>query len=233
MARVVIVEKDGFLGSAVAAVLETKGHSVQVHGDDVSAAEIVEHFHPDLAVIHRHEHEGDSAVVFGRRFRALSDAAMMFLMDTDCLDERIEAFEIGADDVLCKPIAIAELCARVQALLRRSGRIDRSRHTVGDLLIDELAHAVCRNDRPVDLTSLEFSLLMAMVRHRGQVLSKVQLLDEVWGFRHYDVNLVEVHVSALRRKLEHHGPRLIHTVRGAGYVLRAATRPAFPTRAAG
>lgn len=232
MARVVIMESDGFLGGAVGAVLETKGHSVQVHSDSVSAAAIVDRFGPELAVIHRRE-RGEPALTFGRSFRSLSDAAMLFLMDSDRLEDRIEAFDIGADDVLSRPIAIAELCARVQALLRRSGRIDRNVHTVGDLLVDELAHTVSRNDAVVDLTSMEFSLLIALLRHRGQVLSKVQLLDEVWGFEHYDVNLVEVHVSSLRRKLERHGPRLIHTIRGAGYVLRTSTRPAFPARVAG
>jgi DNA-binding response OmpR family regulator len=108
--------------------------------------------------------------------------------------------------------------------MRRGAGTARHVLEVDDLVVDELAHTVRCRDAEIELTSLEFSLLTTLLRHQNQVLSKVQLLDEVWGFEHYDVNLVEVHVSALRRKLEAHIPRIIHTVRGAGYVVRAAAR---------
>ncbi len=226
MARVLIIEPDAFLGGAVAAVLEGKGHEVHLCGLDVVLGEVVESWRPDLALIHKHESAiGERALDLGRRFRALSDAPMMFLMESESLEERIDGFNLGADDVLSRPIAIGEVCARANALLRRTGRITRNVHAVGELEVDEAAHTVSINNRSIDLTAMEFSLLLTLVRHRGQVLSKTQLLSEVWGFDHYDVNLVEVHVSALRRKLERSAPRLIHTVRGAGYVLRPSTRP--------
>jgi len=91
---------------------------------------------------------------------------------------------------------------------------------LGDLVVDESAHSVVRAGNVVDLTHREFSLLVMLCRHSGMVLSKVQLLANVWGFEHYDLNVVEVHVSALRKKLEEHGPRIIQTVRGVGYVCR-------------
>ena len=121
---------------------------------------------------------------------------------------------------------MAELLARMRAALRRNGREARSVLELGDLVVDESAHSVVRAGRVVDLTHREFSLLVMLCRHSGMVLSKVQLLANVWGFEHYDLNVVEVHVSALRRKLEEHGPRLIQTVRGVGYVFRPVTNPA-------
>jgi DNA-binding response OmpR family regulator len=228
MARALIVLADDFIGDAVSAVLEAKGHTVRVQVDEAGLDHALEVFRPDLAMIQMRADEPDlRALSVGRRFRSASDAALLYLMGSDRLEDRIAAFEIGADDVLSMPFAMAELCARAQALLRRSGTSDAKVHCIEDVLVDELAHTVSRRDMLIDLTSNEFSLLMAMLRHRGQVLSKVQLLDEVWGFEHYDVNVVEVHISALRRKLEAHGPRLIHTVRGVGYVLRSVGRPAL------
>ncbi|MDQ1497429.1 MAG: two-component system, OmpR family, response regulator, partial [Actinomycetota bacterium] len=110
--------------------------------------------------------------------------------------------------------------ARMRAVLRRTGREGRTVFELGDLRIDADAHSVVRDGQAIDLTHREFALLVEMCRHPGMVLSKLQLLTNVWGFEQYDLNVVEVHVSALRRKLEEHGARVIHTVRNAGYVFR-------------
>ncbi|MBV8966585.1 MAG: response regulator transcription factor, partial [Mycobacteriaceae bacterium] len=117
---------------------------------------------------------------------------------------------------------LAELVARVQALLRRLGRIT-STVTIGDLVVDADAGTVRRGSAPLSLTATEFKLLCFLAQHRGKVLTKTQILSGLWGFDAYDPNLVEVHISALRRKLEQHGPRLLHTRRGLGYVLSAET----------
>jgi len=130
------------------------------------------------------------------------------------------AFDAGGDDYVVKPFIMAELLARMRAVLRRSGREGRRVLEIADLIVDEDAHAAVRAGTTLDLTQREFSLLATLCHHTGVVLSKVQLLTQVWGFEHYDLNVVEVHISALRRKIEEQGPRLIHTVRGVGYVLR-------------
>ena len=128
--------------------------------------------------------------------------------------------QAGADDVIVKPFDIAELTARIQMIGRRDG--GERALTFCDVEVDELAHTVYRGGAEIDLTVTEFNLLATFLRNAGRVMSKRQLLVSVWGFDDYDVNLVEVHVSALRRKLELHGPRIVQTVRGIGYVLRAA-----------
>jgi DNA-binding response OmpR family regulator len=112
--------------------------------------------------------------------------------------------------------------ARVAAILRRLGRVP-STVQVADLVVDESAQIASRAGRTLELTGTEFKLLAYLTGHRGRILSKTQLLTQVWGYDEYDPNLVEAHVSALRRKLEAHGPRLVHTVRGAGY--RVAVAP--------
>jgi DNA-binding response OmpR family regulator len=114
-----------------------------------------------------------------------------------------------------------ELLARVRALLRRTGRLESAVHQIDDLIVDEAARSAHRGGHDVELTPIEFDLLVHLVRQPGRALSKERLLSLVWGSDEYAVNVVEVHVSALRRKLEVHGPRLVHTVRGAGYLARA------------
>jgi DNA-binding response OmpR family regulator len=137
----------------------------------------------------------------------------------DSLADRIRGFDAGADDYVVKPFAIVEVLARVTAILRRLGRVPATVQ-VGDLIVDEDAKVAVRAGVTIDLTGTEFRILAYLIGHRGRILSKTQLLTQVWGYDEYDPNLVEVHVSALRRKLEQHGPRLIHTARGLGYVLR-------------
>ena len=132
--------------------------------------------------------------------------------------DRIAGLELGADDYLVKPFALEELMARVRAVLRRRGAIPQVLE-VERLLVDEEHGFAARDGRELALalTSTGLRLLAFLVRHRGQALSKAQLLTQVWGYDAYDHNVVEVHISALRRKLEANGPRLIHTVRGIGY----------------
>jgi DNA-binding response OmpR family regulator len=150
----------------------------------------------------------------------LSGIPVIFLTAADALQDRLTGFEAGGDDYVVKPFAMAELLARVRALLRRSGRLDSPVIEIRDLLIDDSAKQAFRSGASLDLTPTEFELLSVLARSPNEVYSKGQLLSQVWGFDAYDPNLVEVHMSALRRKLEAHGPRLVHTVRGRGYVFR-------------
>ena len=176
---------------------------------------------PDLAVLDVML-PGDDGFALAQRLRAARDVAIVFLTARDGLDDRLAGFALGADDYLVKPFALEELLARVRAVLRRTGRLAGPLEA-GDLLVDEAAAVATRAGRPLGLTPTELRLLAFLMRHRGQVLSKYQLLSQVWGYDDYDPNLVEVHTSALRRKLEDGGAaRLIHTVHGIGYRLGPA-----------
>jgi DNA-binding response OmpR family regulator len=151
-----------------------------------------------------------------RALRRRHELPIIFLTARDAVADRVTGLELGADDYLVKPFALEELLARVRAVLRRRGAIPQVLE-VDRLLVDEEHGFAARAGRELALTSTELRLLAFLMRHRGQALSKDQLLTQVWGYDAYDHNLVEVHISALRRKLEIEGPRLIHTVRGIGY----------------
>jgi DNA-binding response OmpR family regulator len=212
--RIAVVEDEAPARSAVARALRDEGFVVAEFADGQRAEELLAHA-PDLAVLDVML-GADDGFELATRLRACRDLPVLFLTARDSLDDRVAGFAIGADDYLAKPFALEELLARIRAVLRRSGRTTEPLE-VGDVLIDESAGSAARAGAPLHLTATELRLLAFLVRHRGQVLSKDQLLTQVWGYDAYDPNLVEVHVSALRRKLEHHGGRVIQTVRGLGY----------------
>jgi two-component system OmpR family response regulator len=153
------------------------------------------------------------------------DTPVLFLTARDSLEDKAAGFAAGADDYLTKPFSLAEMVMRVHAILRRSGRIaeapDSSTLRFADVELDVDGHQVRRGGEPIELTATEFSLLRYFMSNPGIVLSKGQILDQVW---HYDFdgdsNICETYVSYLRKKLNEHGPPLIHTVRLVGYVLR-------------
>jgi two-component system, OmpR family, response regulator len=215
-ARVAVIEDESAVRSGVTAALEGEGLVVSAFADYVDA-ETISATMPDLIVLDVGLPGGDGFEL-ARRLRAGGDVPIVFLTARDGVVDRLTGFDIGADDYLVKPFALEELLARVRVVLRRVGR-----HTepleAGDLLVDEQAGLAYRKGQPLGLTPTELRLLAFFVRHRGLVLSKTQLLSQVWGYDAYDPNVVEVHVSALRRKLEEHGPRLVETVRGLGYRL--------------
>ncbi|HKN38524.1 MAG TPA: response regulator transcription factor, partial [Acidimicrobiia bacterium] len=163
---------------------------------------------------------GVNGITVARRLRATKDIPFVFLTAATRIEDVLAGFDVGGDDYVVKPFVMAELLVRMQAVLRRWGRVGRSVLQVKDLVIDTQAHSAVRAGKVIDLTHREFSLLATLAQHPGIVLSKVQLLTQVWGSEHYDLNLVEVHICALRRKLDKDGQPLIHTVRGVGYVLR-------------
>jgi DNA-binding response OmpR family regulator len=141
----------------------------------------------------------------------------------DGVEDRVRGLRSGSDDYVVKPFDLAELVARIEALLRRMGRM-HSRIAIDDLVLETDSGVVLRGREPISLTATEFKLLAYLAAHRDRVVTKTQILTAVWGYEDYDPNLVEVYVSAVRRKLEEHGPRLLHTVRGMGYALRANPR---------
>jgi two-component system, OmpR family, response regulator len=219
VARVLVVEDEDAIRVPLASALRGAGHEVRECPDGTGFEDVVDAFRPDLAMLDI-QLPGRDGFTLARALRARSDSGVLMVTARDAVDDRLRGFDAGADDYVVKPFATVEVLARVAAILRRLGRIP-STVQVGDLVVDEEARIAVRAGAALDLTGTEFKLLAYLIGHRGRILSKTQLLTQVWGYDEYDPNLVEVHVSALRRKLERHGPRLIHTARGLGYVLRA------------
>lgn len=219
-ARVLVVDDDETIRLAVATALRAEGFVTDVAADGVDLAERLSAFRPDLVVLDWMM-PGPSGIRLLPVVRAAGDTAVIMLTARDEVDDRLRGFAEGADDYVLKPFTMAELVARAGAVLRRRGRLPQT-ISVGDLVVDPDATTAHRAGAVLDLTAAEFRLLHLLAEGRGRTLSKAQILTQVWGYDDYDPNLVEVHLSALRRKMEQHGPRLIHTVRGLGYRLSAA-----------
>lgn len=202
-------------------ILRSAGYEVAIADNDADALRAFTEFAPDLVLLDLRFLRGTDGITIGRRIRDLADVPIMFVSGSDDSNARLAAFDIGADDFVHKEMPTVELLSRIRAVLRRTATRRSEVLCVGDLVIDESAHLARRGGHELELTPLEFALLVALARQRGRVLSKEYLLREVWRFDGYHSNVVEVHVSALRRKLEAEGPRLVHTVRGIGYVFHA------------
>jgi DNA-binding response OmpR family regulator len=224
-ARVLVVEDSEPILASVTTALTGVGHEVLARADGARLEDDLATFTPDVVVL--------DVMLPGRDGYALlpavraTSAGVILLTARSGVADRVRGLRAGADDYLVKPFALAELIARVEALLRRSGGVGDAVE-VADVVVDPDAGRVTRAGREVPVTATELRLLHDLVANRGRVRSKSQLLGAVWGWDEYDLNVVEVHVSALRRKLG--DPRVIHTVRGQGYVARAeATAEAPPS----
>ena len=215
--RILLVEDHTTLRASLTATLRGEGYEVMALRDGRDVPSALDTFRPDLVVLDVWLPDGPDGFGLARLVRSRGDVPIVFLTAATGLDERLTGFEAGGDE----PFPVPELLARIQALLRRTGRARSAVHRVGDLLVDEGDRTAVRGQETIALTPTEFDLLVTLVRQPGKVLSKPRLLALVWDRDDHHVNVVEAHVSALRRKLEEHGPRLIHTVRGRGYVVRA------------
>jgi two-component system OmpR family response regulator len=219
--RILIVEDDASVRLGIESALRSEGYQVHAAASTEGLDRLISQFRPDLAVLDVELGEAMDGFAFAQVLRARSDSAIVFVTAADALEDRLRGFDVGADDYLVKPFAMAELMARIRTLLRRTGRLISPSLEFRDLVVDQSSRTVVRGGNVIVVTDTEFELLRTLVQEPGRVFSKMQLLSLVWGFDAYDPNLVEVYVSALRRKLEDYGPRLIHTERGRGYVLRA------------
>ncbi len=219
--RILVVDDEPSIVDAVATALRYEGYEVDEAGSGRAALQAVAAHEPDLVVLDWMLPDIDGLEV-GRRLRARGQgSAVLFLTAKDATESKVEALRAGGDDYVTKPFSLAELVARVEAILRHTaGEQPGDLLRFADLELDEARHEVRRGETPVPLTATEFSLLRYFLLNPRRVLSKGQILQNVWR---YDFggnsNVVETYVSYLRRKLDGLGPPLIRTVRQAGYML--------------
>jgi two-component system, OmpR family, response regulator len=220
-ARILVVDDEHSIVDAVATALRYEGYDVEEATTGRQALSTVATFDPDLIVLDWMLPDVDGLEV-GRRLRAQGyKTAILFLTAKDAVGNKVEALRAGGDDYVTKPFSLAEVVARTQAILRRTGSaLPGDVLRFGDLMLDETRHEVFRGETAITLTATEFSLLRFFLLNPRRVLSKSQILQNVWR---YDFggnsNVVETYVSYLRRKLDAAGPPLIRTVRQAGYML--------------
>ena len=224
--RVLVVDDDPQLREALSRALELDGYDVATASNGVKALDAISASRPDVMVLDvMMPYVGGLDVC--RTLRERKDRLpILVLTARDEVGDRVAGLDAGADDDLTKPFALEELRARLRALLRRAAAEETDetdRLVYEDLVLDPLARTVHRGDRPIDLTRTEFALLELLMRNAGRPLQRDVIMDRVWGWESEPTsNSLEVFIGYLRRKTEAGGePRLIHTVRGVGYVLRA------------
>ena len=224
--RILVVDDEPPIVDAVATSLRYEGFDVREASTGRGALDSAKERPPDLIVLDVMLPDFDGLEVT-RRLRALGiEAPVLFLTARDSVRDRIAGLSVGADDYVTKPFALAEIVARTRAILRRTSGEPASDQPLrfADLEMDEAIHEVRRAGVAIQLTVTEYNLLRFFLLNPRHVLSKMQILDHVW---HYDfqgnANVVETYVGYLRKKLDPHGPQLIHTIRQVGYILRDAT----------
>jgi two-component system OmpR family response regulator len=225
--RVLVVDDEATLTDLLSMALRYEGWEVKTAGDGRQALALAREFKPDAIVLDIMLPDIDGLQVLQRVRADGTDTPVLFLTAKDSLDDRITGLTAGGDDYVTKPFSLEELVARLRGLIRRSlvAVVDESDPviTVGDLSLDEDSHEVFRAGEPIELTATEFELLRYLMRNPRRVLSKAQILDRVWS---YDFggksSVVEIYISYLRRKIDAGRTPMIHTVRGAGYMIKPA-----------
>lgn len=217
--RLLVIEDDEEIADFIGRGLREEGFVVEVAADGTSGWHELKSAAWDLVVLDWWLPGQDGLTVL-QRFRQMNQTTpVLFLTARDGVEQRVKGLNAGADDYLCKPFDFAELLARVQALLRRRPSSISTRLEYRDLAIDLVTQRAERAGHLLDLTSKEQALLLFFLRHPGEVLSRTRIYEHVWQ-ESFDglSNTLEVHVMELRRKMEAHGPRVIHTVRSRGYL---------------
>lgn len=223
-AKILVVDDDQKITTMLKRALIFEGYEMDVAEDGKQALNQVLDFEPDLVILDIMMPHLDGWEVCRRIRKAENETKILMLTAKDDVRERVKGLDLGADDYLVKPFALEELFARLRALLRR-GEGDDTEKTVwtyDDVRLNTETRDVYRGDRPLDLTTKEYELLLLFLQNPKKVLTKDRILDHIWGIDYSgESNVLEVYIAMLRQKMEENGrPRLIQTVRGAGYVLR-------------
>ncbi|AYE99237.1 DNA-binding response regulator [Mycobacterium paragordonae] len=223
---VLVVDDEPVLAEMVSMALRYEGWNIATAGDGLSAIAAARADRPDVVVLDVMLPDMSGLDVLHRLRQENPGLPVLLLTAKDAVEDRIAGLTAGGDDYVTKPFSIEEVVLRLRALLRRTGvtTVDSGAQLiVGDLVLDEDSHEVTRAGEPISLTSTEFELLRFMMRNAKRVLSKAQILDRVWS---YDFggrsNIVELYISYLRKKIDNGREPMIHTLRGAGYVLKPA-----------
>lgn len=225
--RVLVVDDEASLTDLLSMALKYEGWEIRTAPDGVKAVAAAREFKPDAVVLDIMLPDIDGLQVLQRMRADGSDVPVLFLTAKDALDDRIAGLTAGGDDYVTKPFSLEEVVARLRSLIRRSTLTAAVNESpvivVGDLELDEDSHEVHRAGRLIEVTATEFELLRYLMRNPKRVLSKSQILDRVWS---YDFggrsSVVEIYISYLRKKIDADANPMIHTVRGAGYMLKAA-----------
>jgi two-component system OmpR family response regulator len=222
-ARVLVVDDEEAITDLVSTALRYEGFEVDVRGNGRAALDAVSGFRPQLIVLDVMLPDLDGFEMARRLQAEGRRVPILFLTARDATEDKVRGLTLGGDDYVTKPFSLDELVARVRAVLRRTDGADADSAVLrfADLEMDDDTHEVFRGETPIDLTATEYKLLRFLLSNPRRVLSKAQILDHVWEYDFGgDGNVVETYVSYLRKKLDVHGPPLIHTVRGVGYSLR-------------
>ncbi len=224
--RVLVVDDEPSLCDLLATVLRYEGWQVETAADGFSALRAARSLDPDVVVLDVMMPDLDGLTVMRRLHERAPRLPVLLLTARDAVEDRVAGLTAGGDDYVTKPFSLEEVVARLRALMRRAGAVAEESDatlTVGDLVLDEDSHEVWRAGEEIHLTATEFELLRYLMRNPRRVLSKAQILDRVWQ---YDfggqANVVELYISYLRRKIDAGRDPMIHTLRGAGYVLKPA-----------
>jgi two-component system copper resistance phosphate regulon response regulator CusR len=217
--RILVIEDETAIADFLVRGLREEGFTVEHAADGESGWHALRTSSWDVVLLDWWLPGPDGLTLLQRYRQAGNETPVLFLTARDAVSDRVRGLDGGADDYLCKPFAFSELLARVRALARRPGHGTSTVVSYADVSVDLARHRAQRAGHFLDLTAKEESLLVFFLRHPGQVLSRTRIYEQVWDERYDGLsNTLEVHLVELRRKLEVHGPRLIHTRRGRGYV---------------
>jgi two-component system response regulator ArlR len=219
--RVLVIEDERQIARFIELELTHEGYQVELETDGRESLEKVEHTHYDLIILDIML-PGLNGIEVCRRVRQFSAIPIIMLTARDDVASKVMGLDVGADDYLTKPFAIEELLARIRVIVRRKNNQTLPKIAVADLSLDLASYQVFRAGKTVDLTKKEFELLHYLVKNQGVVLSREQIMEQVWGYDYLgDTNNVDVYIKYLRKKIDDpYENKLIHTVRGFGYVIK-------------